>query len=255
MHASAFQGLHHSHQPKESRWLGRTKLLVTTRLLLHLSLHTPTYTLNSSPLGACNQPRSKNPFAPRGLLLLPSVPKPGAKACASRNPFSLPPPPGHLYTPTADVDTIIPTHYSEMTDSSAIDPRLQYASSLPPRTLSQSYPAGPALQNNAAGHQPYYLPTTVHPQTVPLSQAAPPSNVDPSLEQTSPVEDHGSPDDDEHELEGDHDGFVSSHIADVIIRITDLHSAHETPGSAKSPGDFKRPRACDSCRGLKVSAP
>jgi hypothetical protein len=31
-----------------------------------------------------------------------------------------------------------------------------------------------------------------------------------------------------------------------------MRSAHHTPGSTKSPGDFKRPRACDSCRGLKV---
>jgi hypothetical protein len=29
-------------------------------------------------------------------------------------------------------------------------------------------------------------------------------------------------------------------------------SAHGTPGSGKSPADLKRPRACDSCRGLKV---
>jgi hypothetical protein len=34
--------------------------------------------------------------------------------------------------------------------------------------------------------------------------------------------------------------------------LTCPHSAHNTPGSGKSPGDFKRPRACDSCRGLKV---
>lgn len=32
-------------------------------------------------------------------------------------------------------------------------------------------------------------------------------------------------------------------------------STHETPGSTKSPGDFKRPRACDSCRGLKAWTP
>lgn len=30
------------------------------------------------------------------------------------------------------------------------------------------------------------------------------------------------------------------------------NSTHDTPGSAKSPHDLKRPRACDSCRGLKV---
>lgn len=34
------------------------------------------------------------------------------------------------------------------------------------------------------------------------------------------------------------------------IRADKIRRAHETPG--KSPGDFKRPRACDSCRGLKV---
>jgi hypothetical protein len=34
--------------------------------------------------------------------------------------------------------------------------------------------------------------------------------------------------------------------------LTLTNSAHGTPGSAKSPADLKRPRACDSCRGLKV---
>ncbi|KAF2791301.1 hypothetical protein K505DRAFT_280972 [Melanomma pulvis-pyrius CBS 109.77] len=127
-----------------------------------------------------------------------------------------------------------------------IDPRLQqYAASLPPHTLSQPYTSGPAL--TTGGHQPYYLPAPTqahqhsHPNLnahPPLAPAAPPSTLDPALEQPSPA-DHGepSPDDDDaddDEPEGDHD------------------VAHETPGAAKSLGDLKRPRACDSCRGLKV---
>ncbi|KAF2469107.1 uncharacterized protein BDR25DRAFT_51123 [Lindgomyces ingoldianus] len=114
-----------------------------------------------------------------------------------------------------------------------IDPRLQYASSLPPRTLSQSYPVGPALQNNAGTHQPYYLPATTHSQPPHLAQAPPPSNLDPALEQTSPAGLEG-PSDEHDDSDVDHEG------------------THDTPGSAKSPGDLKRARACDSCRGLKV---
>ncbi|KAF1846324.1 uncharacterized protein K460DRAFT_286653 [Cucurbitaria berberidis CBS 394.84] len=110
-----------------------------------------------------------------------------------------------------------------------IDPRL-YASSLPPHT--QSYT--PAPQHNAG--QPYYLPSGSQHQAPQLSQPAPLSHaLDPALQQTSPTGPEASLDEDEQDDEGDHDG-----------------SAHETPGSTKSPGDFKRPRACDSCRGLKV---
>lgn len=115
-----------------------------------------------------------------------------------------------------------------------IDPRLQFASSLPPRTLVQQPNYAP---NPPAQSQPYYLPTAHHQHPPPPQQLAqhqaPPSNLDPALEQASPAIDDG-PSDDEQDEHGDHDG------------------AHETPGSAKSPGDFKRPRACDSCRGLKV---
>lgn len=102
-----------------------------------------------------------------------------------------------------------------------IDPRLQYTS-LPPRTLPQSYTASSNLQNNGAAHQPYYLPATNH-------QHAPPSTaLDPALEEPSPGL-HEASTDNENDADGDHDG-----------------------SSAKSPGDLKRPRACDSCRGLKV---
>ncbi|KAF1978932.1 hypothetical protein BU23DRAFT_524583 [Bimuria novae-zelandiae CBS 107.79] len=108
-------------------------------------------------------------------------------------------------------------------DSSAIDPRLsQQFSSLPPRSSAppQSYRAGPPqpLPNSAT---PYYLPN-------------PNNAIDPALEQTSPTgPEHESHDEDDHD-----DG--------------ELDGAHGTPGSAKSPHDAKRPRACDSCRGLKV---
>ncbi|ORX96806.1 hypothetical protein BCR34DRAFT_669144 [Clohesyomyces aquaticus] len=120
-------------------------------------------------------------------------------------------------------------------DPSPIDPRLQYASSLPPpqRALNPQYPPGPQLQTSQQSHQPYYLPATSHSQPPHLAQAPPPSNLDPALEQTSP---HGlePPSDEPDDSEADHDGV------------------HDTPGSAKSPGDLKRARACDSCRGLKV---
>lgn len=148
--------------------------------------------------------------------------------------------------------------------SDPIDPRLQYASSssLPPSTLSHahahahahhSYPQAPALQNTAPGHQPYYLPTTpVHPQQPPLGQPAPPSNLDPALDQPAPPGHHASPDDDDDEIDAE-DGCVPPPALRRILTLTWSSSLeHETPGSAKSPTSFKRPRACDSCRGLKV---
>ncbi|PVH93472.1 hypothetical protein DM02DRAFT_619267 [Periconia macrospinosa] len=117
-----------------------------------------------------------------------------------------------------------------------IDPRLQYSSSLPPRTIEQPYTAPSAL----SGAQPYYLPTPQSQPSVPVAlpqqahpppQATPHSTFDPALEQTSPVQNE-SPADEDHE--DDHDG------------------THASPGDGKSPHDLKRPRACDSCRGLKV---
>ncbi|OCK83376.1 hypothetical protein K432DRAFT_291187 [Lepidopterella palustris CBS 459.81] len=107
-----------------------------------------------------------------------------------------------------------------------IDPRLQYSSSLP-RTVTQSYSTTPNLQGNGSTHQPYYLPAT--------HQHAPPASaLDPALEETSPGLREASTDN-ENGVDGDHDGPLI------------------TPSSsAKSPGDLKRPRACDSCRGLKV---
>jgi hypothetical protein len=102
-----------------------------------------------------------------------------------------------------------------------IDPRLQqYAQSLPPHTLAQSYTAGPALASTA-GHQPYYLPTPVqnhhqHPNPnphansnahpTPLAPAAPPSTLDPALDPSPPDHHVTSPDEDDDDHEGDHDG-------------------------------------------------
>ncbi|KAH7092471.1 hypothetical protein FB567DRAFT_517257 [Paraphoma chrysanthemicola] len=101
----------------------------------------------------------------------------------------------------------------------SIDPSL-----LPPRT--QAYTG--AAHN---GGHPYYLSTPTYQQP-PQHSAVP---LDPALGgQTSPIGREGSHEDDDQDDDGDHDG------------------AHATPGSAKSPGDIKRPRACDSCRGLKV---
>lgn len=138
----------------------------------------------------------------------------GRFALSSRGSQSTPPP-----------VTQAPTRrtYSDDTVAMAdpIDPRL-FSSSLPPQ--SQSYTAAP--QHNA-GH-PYYLSAQQQP---PQLQTAPQA-LDPALDQTSPTGPEASQDEDEQD-DGDHDD-------------------HATPGSAKSPGDIKRARACDSCRGLKV---
>lgn len=86
--------------------------------------------------------------------------------------------------------------------SDPIDPRLQYASSLPPRTLSQSYTSGPgSLQHTA---QPYYLPTPTAPPPASQPSVTAPQSIDPALE-TSPAGHELSHDEDDDE-EGDHDG-------------------------------------------------
>jgi hypothetical protein len=112
-----------------------------------------------------------------------------------------------------------------------IDPRL-FSSSLQPQ--AQTYTAGPQQQQQqqSAGHHPYYHAAIQQPSRLSLSHASP---LDPALNQTSPTGPQASQDEeDEHEDDGED------------------HDVHATPGSAKSPGDIKRPRACDSCRGLKV---
>lgn len=132
-----------------------------------------------------------------------------------------------------------------MTDmADPIDPRLFASSSLPPRP--PAYTAAP--QHNPA--QPYYLPTPSHHHAgPPLSQPAPPSNaLDPALEQTPQSGPEGDHEDDDHDDDHNHDHNHDHRDDDADHDGT----AHETPGSARSPGDFKRPRACDSCRGLKV---
>lgn len=105
---------------------------------------------------------------------------------------------------------------SVMADQSQIDPRLfASASSVPPRS-QQLYASAP--QQNTA--HPYYLPspTAQHhaqsqaqqpPQLSQLSQPAPLGTIlDPTLEQTSPAGPEAAHDDDEHEDDGDHDGYV-----------------------------------------------
>ncbi|KAF2002044.1 hypothetical protein P154DRAFT_431586 [Amniculicola lignicola CBS 123094] len=93
--------------------------------------------------------------------------------------------------------------------------------------------------------QPYYLPTatTLHQHPPPPLAHAPPSALDPALEQTSQQTSPATVGRDAHGAEDDHDDDDDEGDHDLT---------HMTPGSAKSPGDFKRPRACDSCRGLKV---
>ncbi|KAF1830277.1 hypothetical protein BDW02DRAFT_609106 [Decorospora gaudefroyi] len=136
-----------------------------------------------------------------------------------------------------------------MADSSQIDPRLfTSASSLPPRT-QQLYTSAPQQQQDQAGH-PYY--TQHQPQPPHLPQPAPHGSIlDPALGQTSPTGPEASHDDEEHDDEGEPDG-PHSHTGLPTMAHADTNSALDTPGSAKSPGDIKRPRACDSCRGLKV---
>ncbi|KAF2010676.1 hypothetical protein BU24DRAFT_427787 [Aaosphaeria arxii CBS 175.79] len=118
-----------------------------------------------------------------------------------------------------------------------IDPRLHYPSSLPPRTLPQSYPTNSAALQSAAtaAQQPYYnLPTSAHPPPPQLSHSSP-SNLDPALGQTSPTVNDGTPDnhdDGGHNIERD--------------------GSHDEHPVGISSTDMKRPRACDSCRGLKV---
>lgn len=105
---------------------------------------------------------------------------------------------------------------------------------------------------------PYYLPPSAahqqhqqqhqhqqpqHQQRPELSQ--PPalgSSINPALQQTSPHVSEGIHDEYELEQEQDDEGDHDH----------DHDGAHATPGSAKDAADFKRPRACDSCRGLKV---
>jgi len=145
----------------------------------------------------------------------------------------------------------------------AIDPRL-FAAALPPRA------------------QPYYLPSpspthTSHPPLPPPPPPPPlPSQpaLDPALAQTQPSgsqhtaagghdgnngghdgsnghADYTNPCDHDHDHDRDHD-HDHDHSHDHDDPISTPSGTLETPGSARSPGDFKRLRACDSCRGLKV---
>lgn len=142
--------------------------------------------------------------------------------------------PGELDAPSTPVDGERRGTHTQATDHAPIDPALYASSALPPRT--QAYPQTPQpayaqTQHGTAAH-PYYLPTSAsaHQQPPPLANSL--------LHHTSPIGPGASPDDDDHD---DHDDGGGDH-----------DGTHATPGSAKSPGDFKRPRACDSCRGLKV---
>lgn len=125
--------------------------------------------------------------------------------------------------------------------SAPIDPAL--FSPFDGKDDAQPQPYAPQPQQSV-GH-PYYLPASTSQQQPPpppppsqaQAQPQPPHNsssLEAALQQTSPQGPEGSHDEYDHDDEGDHDG------------------AHATPGSAKDGADFKRPRACDSCRGLKV---
>lgn len=117
--------------------------------------------------------------------------------------------------------------------SAPIDPALFSPFDGKDNAQPQSYASQP--QQNV-GH-PYYLPTSAPQQQPPqLSQSQPPlsNSLDPALQQASPHDPERNHDEYEQEDDGDHDG------------------TRATPGSAKDGNDFKRPRACDSCRGLKV---
>lgn len=117
--------------------------------------------------------------------------------------------------------------------SAPIDPALFSPFEEKGNAQVQSYTSQP--QQNV-GH-PYYLPTSGPQQPAPqLSQPPLSTSLDPALQQASPQIPEADHDEYENDDEGDHDGI------------------HATPGSAsaKDSADFKRPRACDSCRGLKV---
>ena len=181
----------------------------------------------------------------------------------SSSPLPRPNPPRKFgYYTTTDADHRAESRLNAaMADQSQIDPRLfASASTVPPRT--QLYSTSAPQQNT--GH-PYYLPsptaqhhTQSHPhhhqsQTPQLSQPAPLANIlDPALEQTSPAGPEHDHDDDEDGDDGDHDGYVMQTNINACAPADSPSSAHGTPGSGKSPADLKRPRACDSCRGLKV---
>jgi hypothetical protein len=88
-----------------------------------------------------------------------------------------------------------------MSSDPQIDPRL-FAASLPPRT--QSYTAA-APQHPTAGHPYYYAQQPQQQQPPPLSQHAPLTALDPTLQQTLPTGPEESHDEDEHE---DDDGYA-----------------------------------------------
>ncbi|KAH6639320.1 hypothetical protein C7974DRAFT_129000 [Boeremia exigua] len=121
--------------------------------------------------------------------------------------------------------------------SAPIDPAL--FSPFDGKEHAQPQPYAPQPPPNV-GH-PYYLPASAPQQQSQQSQSSQPSqppparthSLDAALQQTSPPVPEGSHDEYDPD-DGDPDG------------------AQATPGSAKDAADFKRPRACDSCRGLKV---
>ncbi|KAF2198842.1 hypothetical protein GQ43DRAFT_400040 [Delitschia confertaspora ATCC 74209] len=127
--------------------------------------------------------------------------------------------------------------------SDPIDPRLQHAGQITQNSLSHSYQDALSLQAyqtqlQSAGqnrHQPYFNLPPNNNAPLPGSQASPTRNlVDPALENPSPPGREAS----EEEQDPGHE----------------LHYEQFQPASTSggSPTDFKRLRACDSCRGLKV---
>ncbi|KAJ4300014.1 hypothetical protein N0V90_005263 [Kalmusia sp. IMI 367209] len=85
-----------------------------------------------------------------------------------------------------------------------IDPRLQF-SALPPRSLAQSYTAGPPQPLHTSA-SPYYLPAPNNGHHAQLQTG--PATIDPALEQTSPAGQDSSHDEDDHD-DGDHDGITT----------------------------------------------
>lgn len=139
------------------------------------------------------------------------------------------------------------------------------------------------LQNDSVlPQQPYFMtssPTTSRPLPLPNPLHPPPpppppphshpnshphshshsqqlhsaSAVDPALESTSPV--HASPTDDgnEPDHEDDYGAYVLPSTAPPRFSASIAYSTASDHTQVGSPADsIKRPRACDSCRGLKV---
>jgi len=156
-----------------------------------------------------------------------------------------------------------------------IDPRLQYAGAQRPQQLNhqRQYPSGSALQNEPSTlQQPYYmntsptgsrsqsqsqqhtlpnpLPPPQHPQ-----QVHPATALDPALDNTpsvqySPTDDGSADHEDDYRYVLRHPSWYRTATYCILCRTSPVGTHDPSqPGAATR---HSRPRACDSCRSLKV---